>query len=112
MSGEPTRYLLVLCTCPDRATAEALGEALVGGGLAACVNVIEGLTSIYEWEGRVEKDAETLLIAKTRSDRFEALERAVLDRHPYELPEIVAVALDTGLDGYLRWIDACVDRSS
>jgi len=108
MDQGETRYLLVLCTCPDRAVGEAIAEALVQARLAACVNVVEGLTSVYEWEGRIEKDAEALLLIKTRSDRFAELEQAIGELHPYELPEIVAVALHTGLVPYLRWIDDCL----
>ncbi|HEY5720678.1 MAG TPA: divalent-cation tolerance protein CutA, partial [Gammaproteobacteria bacterium] len=66
-------HLLVLCTCPDSVTAERLATLLVERQLAACVNLLPGLTSIYRWQGRVESTTETLLLAKTRSDRFAAL---------------------------------------
>ena len=103
-------YLLALCTCPDRACAESLAASLVDARLAACVNVLEGLTSFYEWEGRVHKDQEVLLLIKTRGDRFDDLKDEICRLHPYELPEVVAVALHAGLDPYLRWIDECLKR--
>lgn len=103
-------YLLALCTCPDRAGAESIADALVRARLAACVNVLEGLTSFYAWEGRVHRDTESLLVIKTRGDRFDDLKNEILRLHPYELPEVVAVALHAGLDPYLRWIDECLKR--
>jgi len=102
---------VVLCTCPDRAVAEELGESVVAARLAACVNVIDGVTSIYEWNGNIHKDGEVLLLIKSRADRFDALCAAILARHPYELPEILAVPVATGLTPYLRWIDACLTPS-
>jgi periplasmic divalent cation tolerance protein len=103
-----SRYQLVLCTCPDRAVAEDIAADVVRARLAACVNVIDGITSIYEWQGKINKDGEVLLLIKSRSDRFDALRSAIVKGHPYELPEVVAVAIDTGLTSYLRWIDTCV----
>jgi len=109
MSDAPTPYLLTLTTCPDPETARAIGSALVERRLAACVSVIEGLTSIYAWEGRVQRDSECLLLIKTRRELFDTLREEVRTRHPYELPEILAVAVDRGLGAYLRWIDQSVD---
>ena len=109
MGEDRTPYLLALTTCPDRETAERVAGSLVSERLAACVSVVQGLTSFYEWEGEIQKDEEFLLLIKTRRERFDTLKDALLRLHPYELPELVGVALDTGLDGYLRWIDRCVD---
>ena len=89
--------------------AEDIAGVLVRARLAACVNVVQGLTSVYEWEGSIHKDAEALLIIKTRSDRFEALRDEIVRRHPYELPEVLAVAVDAGLQPYLHWIDECLN---
>ena len=71
MEEADSRYQVVLCTCPDRAVAETLAQSLVAGRLAACVNVIDGVTSIYEWEGNINKDGEVLLLIKSRADRFD-----------------------------------------
>ena len=102
---------IVLCTVPDAATGEALGQHLVAARLAACVNLIPGLTSIYRWQGKVQQDAETLLVIKTRHDRFDALSAAIRARHPYELPEIIAVPLSDGLPAYLDWLNQSLDAS-
>ncbi len=100
----PTDVLMVYCTCPDRETASGLGRDLVAGNLAACCNVVEGLTSVYRWQGKVEEDPEVLLIAKTTRERYPDLERSLKDNHPYELPEILAVPVTAGLQGYLDWV--------
>lgn len=103
---------MVLCTCPDEAVAREIATALVEGRLAACVNVVPGLTSVYRWQGRVETDREALLVIKTTAAAFPALREAIRSRHPYELPEIVAVGIEDGLEEYLRWIDECVQAPS
>lgn len=92
-------------------TAEALAKRLVASRLAACVNIVPGLTSVYEWKGKVESDAELLLLAKTTQARYRDLENALRDAHPYELPEIVCVPIVGGLSGYLEWIKDAVTAS-
>ncbi len=96
--------LLVFCTCPETAVAERLAETLVGERLAACINILPGLTSVYRWQGQVEHAQEVLLLAKTTADRYPALETRLRALHPYELPEIVAVPLTAGLPAYLNWL--------
>lgn len=102
----PTKAILVLCTCPGREPAEALAEALVAERLAACVNLVPGLSSVYRWQGRVERAGEVLLLIKTAADRLDALTARLRALHPYELPEIVAVDIAAGLTPYLEWIAA------
>lgn len=97
--------LLVLCTCPTREVAETLARLLVQERLAACVNLLPQMQSIYRWQGRIETDDEILLLIKTQAARMEALQQRVLEHHPYELPEIVAVEIGSGLPRYLDWID-------
>ena len=99
----PDEYLLVYISCPPEA-AEALARQLVEQRLAACVNLLDGVRSIYRWRDDVEQAAETLLLAKTRGSRYAQLQQAVRDAHPYELPEIVAVPIASGLPDYLHWI--------
>jgi len=99
--GEPR---LVLCTCPDEASAGRIARALVEGRLAACVNVLPGLRSVYRWQGAVEEAQEHLLLIKTCAARLPDLERAVRELHPYELPELVAVPITGGLAAYLDWV--------
>jgi periplasmic divalent cation tolerance protein len=98
--------ILVLCTCPDEASGERLGATLVGEHLAACVNRLPNVVSIYRWQGKVQRDSEQLLIIKTTHERFDALRERIVSLHPYEVPEIVAVDVAAGLDRYLSWIEA------
>lgn len=94
---------LALVTCPPD-SADALAAALVEAGVAACVNIVPQIRSVYRWNGAICRDDEALLLIKHRADRFEALREAVLARHPYELPEIIAVDLDRGHAPYLDWV--------
>lgn len=96
--------LLVMTHCPDQATAESLGCALVELRLAACVNVLAPCRSIYRWLGRVESAEEVPLLIKTTRERYAALETEIRARHPYELPEIVATPIERGLPAYLQWV--------
>lgn len=95
---------LVLSTCADPQTADALATALVGERLAACVNVVPGVTSTYRWQGEVEQAHEVLLLIKTTADRQDALIARLKTLHPYELPEAVAVETVGGLAPYLQWV--------
>lgn len=96
--------LLVFCTCPDREVAGRIAHALVGRRLAACVNVLPAVESIYRWQGKLEQATECLLLIKTAADRLEALQAAIIELHPYELPEVLAVEAGSGLDRTLGWI--------
>jgi len=96
--------LLCFCTCPDDMTAARLAETLVEERLAACVNVMPGLRSVYRWQGAVECSNEVLLLIKTTRARLPALSARVLELHPHELPEVVAVEVAGGLPAYLDWV--------
>lgn len=96
--------LFVFITCPDHASAEKIAEVLVERRLAACVNLIPGLTSVYRWDGKIEKDQEILLMAKTTQLTFAALEDCVTSLHPADLPEIIGLPVQAGLAGYLQWV--------
>lgn len=102
---------LAFVTCPPDA-AEDLAAALVEAHVAACVNILAPVRSVYRWQGRVCRDDEALLLIKHPADGFEALRAAVLARHPYELPEIVAVDLDRGHPPYLDWLLASCSRNA
>jgi periplasmic divalent cation tolerance protein len=95
---------VVLCTAPDADTAQTLATALVTEKLAACVNIIPGITSIYRWKGAVEQDTEQLLLIKTAAAGFQQLAARIRALHPYELPEIISVPIDTGQQDYIQWI--------
>jgi periplasmic divalent cation tolerance protein len=98
---------LIFCTCPDRNTAEMLARLLVTDELAACVNIVPNLTSIYSWQGHLESAEECLLLIKARQDNYPAIETTLRKHHPYDLPEIIAIAVQQGLPEYLHWINAC-----
>lgn len=105
------KYLLVLCTCPDPAVAKRLAETLVAEGLAACVSQVAGVTSTYRWEGEVRTDPEVLLLIKTTGGRLANLTPRIEALHPYEVPEIIAVAIDGGSERYLAWLGQSVATS-
>lgn len=96
--------LLVFTNCPDATVAEDIARHLVEARLAACVNILAPCRSIYRWQGSVETAAEIPLLVKTSRDRYEALEAAIRNHHPYEVPEIIAVPIDKGLPAYLEWV--------
>lgn len=98
-------YLIVLNTCPNQEIAEKIASTLVDCGLAPCVNIIPGVTSIYKWQGKREISQEYLLVVKTRADAYQSLEKSIKELHPYELPEIISVPLANGLADYLAWIN-------
>lgn len=99
-----TDVLVVLTTLPDRASAERLALALVEQRLAACVNVIDGCTSFFRWQGNIETARELPVLIKTRRSLFARVEQAIREAHPYELPEIVALEVQEGLPAYLDWV--------
>ena len=97
--------ILVVTNLPDSESAFNLARQLVDLRLAACVNVLPAVASFYEWEGRLEQATEHTLVAKTVRARYDEVERAILERHPYSLPEIVAVDVTEGLPAYLQWVE-------
>jgi periplasmic divalent cation tolerance protein len=96
--------IVVLVTCPSQAVGKAIARALVEERLAACVNLIPRVTSIYRWEGKLTVGAEVLLIIKSRRARFPALARRVTALHPYAVPEIIALPIQAGSRPYLAWL--------
>ncbi len=105
-----TEHAIVLCTCPNSDSAEDVANTVVDARLAACVNIIKGVRSIFIWQGVRESSDEYLLVIKTRRDCYPKLEDAIKAVHPYELPEIVMVSMENGLAGYLTWIDETLKR--
>ena len=103
---------VVLSTCPAESAGE-LARQLVSERLAACCNTVSGLESTYWWEGKITTDRESLLILKTPGDRVEALISRLQALHPYDVPEILALPVATGLDAYMRWVaNECAGPSS
>jgi len=94
-----------LCTVPDETTAGLIADALVSEKLAACVNIIPSVVSVYRWQDAVEHSKELLLLIKTSESVWPLLEARILELHPYELPEIIAVPIHTGQTDYTQWIE-------
>lgn len=97
--------VVVLSTVARAEDAERIARALVERGLAACVNVVPGVVSIYRWKGAVEREEERLLLIKTRREAFAALREALVGLHPYEVPEVLALPIEDGHAPYLAWLD-------
>jgi periplasmic divalent cation tolerance protein len=98
-------HVVVLVTAPSADVAAALGRAIVEEELAACVNVVPGLRSIYRWQGKICDDAEVLCVFKTRTALVERLRERVVALHPYEVAEVIALPIVAGSAAYLRWVD-------
>ncbi|MGB8883109.1 MAG: divalent-cation tolerance protein CutA [Azonexus sp.] len=96
--------LLVLTNCPDEESANAIALALVEERLAACVSILPRVQSVYRWQGAVESATEIPLFIKSTPTNYPALEAAIRDRHPYKVPEIIALAVERGLPAYLDWV--------
>lgn len=101
-----SELLIILCTFPDVEKARQIGTALVERQLAACVNVLPGIESIYRWQGKLESGQEVLAIFKTTSERWPALEAALRELHPYDVPEIVALPAAKVSAAYWQWVAA------
>ena len=97
---------VVYCTAPNHEVARSLARHLVEEPqqLAACVNLLPGVTSIYSWKGKVEEDSEVLMILKTRKELVGALTEEIKKKHPYEVPEVLALPAIGGSESYLRWV--------
>ena len=104
--GAPVRVVLV--TAPNEETGAGIARALVEERLAACVNLVPGLRSIYRWKADVHDDPETLLIIKTTAEQEDALAARLAALHPYEVPEVLAVGPERGLAAYLAWVGSSV----
>ena len=99
-----SEVLLVVTTLPDRPTAERIAEALVTASVAACVNVLAECTSVYRWQGKIERAGEVPLLIKTTREAYARLEETLRSMHPYDVPEIVAMPVTAGLPAYLHWV--------
>jgi periplasmic divalent cation tolerance protein len=102
-------HLLVITTCPNQQCADDLADILVRSHLAACVNQIPGIRSVYEWKGQVTTDQEFLLLIKTRADTYDRVEETIRARHPYEVPEVIALPIARGSADYLSWINSLLE---
>ena len=97
---------VVFCTCPDTGVAASLARLLVKHRLAACVNILPEIRSIYRWQGEVQDDAECLMMIKTTQAAVKEVQRWLIEQHPYDEPEVIAVPVSEGSPGYLAWVAA------
>ena len=99
--------IVIYSTCPDIESAERISRHIVEQRMAACVNLIPGITSIYTWDGNIQRDQEVLLVMKSTKDRFDDIQNLISDEHPYDLPELIAVPITESSPDYLEWIKQC-----
>jgi len=104
METSDSAYLLVFTNCPDRESATSIATTLLKEKLAACVNVMPEILSLYRWQGKQEMTSEVQLQIKTRSEVLSTLQQRITSLHPYDLPEIIAIPIVAGLPAYLQWI--------
>ncbi len=104
ISAAAPRALIVLTNLPDEDSARTIARLLIEQRLAACVNILSPCHSVYSWRSTLEESTEVPLLIKTTHERYAALEATLLEHHPYELPEIVAIPIVRGLPGYLDWV--------
>ena len=102
--------VFVYMTAGDRIEARKIGKALIEMKLAACVNIIDSMTSLYEWKGQIQEDQETVLIAKTTIEKIAALKQKVAEIHSYECPCILTFTVSDGHEPFMRWIEAQVGQ--
>ena len=107
--SEDKEFLIVLNTCPGSITAKQIAQDLVANSHAACVNIIPGIQSVFKWGNQVKNETEYLLVIKTTRDKYPVVEKRIRALHPYELPEVIAVPITEGLDGYLSWINQVIN---
>lgn len=103
--GNSSQYYLVVTTVSGLELAEKMSRALVEERLAACVNIADKISSIYSWKGEIVQDKECMLLIKTKKSLFENLKEKIIQLHPYEVPEIIAIPLEKGHKAYFDWID-------
>jgi periplasmic divalent cation tolerance protein len=97
-------FIVVFITCSSMKEAEKIGNSLVEKRLVACVNIMPEIKSIFLWKGKITKEKEVLLIAKSRMELFDSIQNEVRELHSYEVPEIIALPIEAGAEDYLEWI--------
>lgn len=103
-----TMYVIILVTASNKKEARRIADVLVGSRLAACVNIIDKIDSLFFWESKIDKAKECLLIIKSKKEKLPKIIKAVKSLHSYKVPEIIALPVIAGSKSYLRWIDASV----
>lgn len=103
-------YQLLITTCPNSESANQLARILVEKHLVACVNIVPNIRSIYEWQGKIVEDSEILLLIKTDSKHYAAIEKTLSEHHSYEVPELIALPIEQGFPPYLAWMDEILNK--
>lgn len=104
MTSTNNSVLVATTTLPDFASAQTIAQVLVEANLAACAQILPAVQSVYRWQGQVETTNEVMLVIKTSGAAFPALRETLVELHPYELPELLAVGVNAGLPAYMRWV--------
>ena len=105
-----TKFILILSTVPDEKTGQKIASYLIESRLAACVTVSEKCLSLYWWQDKISKDEEWMIFIKTEQNLYSEIEKKILEIHPYEVPEIIAIPILTGHEQYLQWIEKEINK--
>lgn len=98
-------YIIILCNTNSKDSAETIATYLIKESLAACVNIIPKITSIYKWQNKIENDEEYLMLIKTKKELFDKVKEKIQILHPYEVPEIISIDISNGNSEYLKWLN-------
>lgn len=101
-------YIIVFCTTPSSEISNQIADVCIQKKIAACCNIMSSVKSVYEWEGKVEKSDEQLLMIKSTEDNFKAIENIINSIHTYDVPEIISVKINNGSESYLKWINQTI----
>ena len=105
-----SKYIVILSTAGSAEEASKIAEHLVSAHLAACVNLLPGIQSIYWWNDAIQKDQEILMIIKTEREKFDEVKNAILSLHSYDVPEVISLPVENGYNEYLQWIEKALRR--
>lgn len=106
---DKTKFQLFISTAPNQEVAESLSKELVGAKLAACVNIIPSVTSVYEWQGKVEQESELILLIKSKPTNFSKIEAFFEKHHPYDVPELISCNIEQVSASYGQWLQSILD---
>lgn len=109
---QPGTHSAAFITAPDETTAKTLAHGLVSNKLAACVNIVPKILSIYQWEGKINEDAEVMLMVKTTSCKVDEISKYIRENHPYKVAEVISFPIENGNPPYLEWISNVLTKNS
>lgn len=109
---QPGTHSAAFVTAPDETVAKTLAHGLVSNKLAACVNIVPKIVSIYEWEGKINEDSEVLMMIKTSTSKVNEISKFIRENHPYEVAEVISFPIENGNQPYLEWITNVLTKKS